>query len=71
MHDVDVKYMTAMKDYENIVLEQGLAEIENKAAPIDSVKHHLGRQYHSFQDKVGNISLCQDHGVKNQDVFKN
>ena len=58
MSDVNVEYMTAMKDYKNIVLEQGLADIESyrkKAAPIDSVKHHLGRRYHSFRDKDGNI----------------
>jgi len=56
MHDVDVEYMTAMKDYENIVLERGLAEIESyqkKAAPAEPVKPHLGRQYHSFQNKDG------------------
>ena len=49
-----------MKDYENIVLERGLAEIESyqkKAAPIDSMKHHLGRRYHSFWDKDGNIFM--------------
>jgi len=73
MSYVGVEYMTAMKDYENIVLEQGLAEIESyrkKAAPIDSMKHYLGRQFHhSFQEKDGNIGLHQECGVKNQDVL--
>ena len=42
---------------------------QKKAAPIDSVKHHLGRRYHSFWDKDGSIGLHQERGVKNQDVF--
>jgi len=54
------------------MLERGLAEIESyqeQAAPNDTMKHHLGRQYHSFWDQNGHIHLCQEHGVKNQDVF--
>ena len=72
MRDVDVEYMTAMKDYENIVLERGLAEIESyrkKAAPSEPVKHRLGRRYYSFWDQDGNIRLRQERVVKNHDIF--